>query len=100
MPGRRASLQEGIWGWLQVKGIPFVVFDAGGVLEMFDHRQHPDNVVFEPTLEALASRLNGVRPPSVAGFNSHTALYFALLTPFFFVFSLFYFFCLCFPRGI
>lgn len=47
---------------LQVKGIPFVVFDAGGVLEMFDHRQHPDNVVFEPTLEALSARLNGVSP--------------------------------------
>jgi hypothetical protein len=43
-----------------VKGIPFVVFDAGGVLEMFDHRTHPDNVVFEPTLEALAYRLNSV----------------------------------------
>ncbi len=51
-----------------MKGIPFVVFDAGGVLEMFDHRTHPDNVVFEPTLEALAYRLNSVSLSTVFRF--------------------------------
>jgi hypothetical protein len=38
---------------LQVKGVPFLVFDAGGVLEMFDPKEFKDNVVFEPTLAAL-----------------------------------------------
>ena len=41
----------------QVKGIPFLVFDAGGVLEMFDPREFEDNVVFEPTLAALKRKL-------------------------------------------
>lgn len=45
----------------QVKGIPFVAFDAGGVLEMFSGKQHPDNVVLEPTLDALTSKLRHVR---------------------------------------
>lgn len=41
----------------QVKGIPFLVFDAGGVLEMFDPKEFEDNVVFEPTLAALKRKL-------------------------------------------
>ena len=41
----------------QVKGIPFLVFDAGGVLEMFDPKEFSDNVVFEPTLAALKRKL-------------------------------------------
>ena len=40
-----------------MKGIPFLVFDAGGVLEMFDPREFEDNVVFEPTLAALKRKL-------------------------------------------
>jgi hypothetical protein len=44
----------------QVKGIPFLVFDAGGVLEMFDPREFEDNVVFEPTLAALKRKLAAV----------------------------------------
>ena len=44
----------------QVKGIPFLVFDAGGVLEMFDSKAFADNVVFEPTLAALKRKLSSV----------------------------------------
>jgi hypothetical protein len=44
-------------GCLQVKGIPFLAFDAGGVLEMFDPKEFEDNVVFEPTLAALKRKL-------------------------------------------
>ena len=46
---------------LQVKGIPFLAFDAGGVLEMFNGKVHKDNVVLEPTLAALTEKLNAVR---------------------------------------
>jgi len=42
---------------LQVKGIPFLAFDAGGVLEMFSGKIHQDNVVLEPTLAALTDKL-------------------------------------------
>jgi hypothetical protein len=45
------------WVKPQVKGIPFLVFDAGGVLEMFDPKEFSDNVVFEPTLAALKRKL-------------------------------------------
>ena len=48
---------------VQVMGIPFVAFDAGGVLEMFSGKLHPDNVVLEPTLEALSLKLNKVCMP-------------------------------------
>ena len=48
---------------LQVKGIPFLVFDAGGVLEMFDSKEFSDNVVFEPTLAALKRKLSSVVRP-------------------------------------
>ncbi len=40
-----------------MKGIPFLAFDAGGVLEMFDPKEFSDNVVFEPTLAALKRKL-------------------------------------------
>ena len=43
-----------------MKGIPFLVFDAGGVLEMFDPKEFEDNVVFEPTLAALKRKLSYV----------------------------------------
>jgi len=45
---------------LQVKGIPFLAFDAGGVLEMFNGKIHKDNVVLEPTLAALTAKLTEV----------------------------------------
>ena len=45
---------------VQVKGIPFLAFDAGGVLEMFDSKEFSDNVVFEPTLAALKRKLSSV----------------------------------------
>ena len=56
-----------IWpGCLQVKGIPFLVFDAGGVLEMFDPKEFSDNVVFEPTLAALKRKLSSVVSPNAS----------------------------------
>lgn len=45
---------------LQIKGIPFLAFDAGGVLELFDHEEHAGNVIKHATPAALASRLNEV----------------------------------------
>ena len=42
---------------MQVKGIPFLAFDAGGVLELFDHHQYPDNIVWDPTAEGLSQRI-------------------------------------------
>ena len=53
-PDLQADVQM---GQSQVKGIPFLVFDAGGVLEMFDPKEFSDNVVFEPTLAALKRKL-------------------------------------------
>ncbi len=53
-------------GCLQVKGIPFLVFDAGGVLEMFDPKEFSDNVVFEPTLAALKRKLSSVVSPNAS----------------------------------
>ena len=58
LPHPQWSLKS-LWP-LQVMGIPFVAFDAGGVLEMFSSKLHPDNVVLEPTLEALSVKLNKV----------------------------------------
>lgn len=46
---------------MQVKGIPFLAFDAGGVLEMFSGKIYGSNVIFEPTIEALTAKLNAVR---------------------------------------
>ena len=47
------------WPW-QIKNIPFLVFDAGGVLELFDHEDFADNVIKYATSEALAHRLDEV----------------------------------------
>ena len=53
-------------------GIPFVAFDAGGVLEMYSGKLHPDNVVLEPTLQALQAKLNKASPQAPAsGPGSH-----------------------------
>ena len=54
-----------LWG-LQVKGIPFLAFDAGGVLELFDHHEYPDNIVWDPTAEGLSQRIAEVRAPGCA----------------------------------
>ena len=43
----------------QVKGIPFLVFDVGGVLEMFDEADNTDAVVKEPTIDSLYAKLHG-----------------------------------------
>ena len=42
---------------LQVKGIPFLAFDAGGVLELFNHHDYPNNIVWDPTAEGLSQRI-------------------------------------------
>ena len=46
--------------WLQVKAIPFLTFDAGGVLELFDHERFGEVVVKDSTAEALAEKLGTV----------------------------------------
>ena len=45
---------------MQIKAIPFIVFDAGGVLELFSHESFSDNVIKHATSEALASKLDDV----------------------------------------
>ena len=45
---------------VQIKAIPFLVFDAGGVLELFDHEDFSDNVVKHATADALAAKLDDV----------------------------------------
>lgn len=47
---------------MQVKGIPFLVFDVGGVLEMFDQNINPEAVVWEPTIDALYAKLHSELP--------------------------------------
>lgn len=42
---------------LQVKGIPFLVFDVGGVLEMLDPEVNKETIVYEPTVDALYASL-------------------------------------------
>jgi hypothetical protein len=43
-----------------VRAIPFLVFDAGGSLELFDHEKFDEIVVKQATAEALAAKMNGV----------------------------------------
>lgn len=45
--------------WQQVKGIPFLAFDAGGVLEMFDQTANEDAVILEPSISALYTKIKG-----------------------------------------
>lgn len=45
---------------LQVKAIPFLIFDAGGVLELFDHEEFKEIVVKYATADALASKIDEV----------------------------------------
>lgn len=45
---------------MQVKAIPFLAFDAGGVLELFDHELYDDVVVRDTTPDALADKLERV----------------------------------------
>lgn len=45
---------------LQVKAIPFLTFDAGGVLELFDHERYDEVVVRDATADALAQKLDEV----------------------------------------
>ncbi len=41
----------------QVKGIPFLVFDVGGVLEMFDQATNQAAVIADPSIKALHGKL-------------------------------------------
>jgi len=41
----------------QVKGIPFVVFDVGGVLEMFDQESNQAAVILKPSIKSLYGKL-------------------------------------------
>ncbi|KAK9821580.1 hypothetical protein WJX81_008053 [Elliptochloris bilobata] len=43
-----------------VKGIPFIMFDVGGVVEMVDYKMHGDVVIPEPSMPALREKLIGV----------------------------------------
>lgn len=45
--------------WQQVKGIPFLAFDAGGVLEMFNQTANEDAVILEPSISALYTKIKG-----------------------------------------
>lgn len=47
-------------GSVQVNGLPFVAFDAGGVLELFDYAANPQAIVWDPSGPALAARLQKV----------------------------------------
>lgn len=42
---------------LQVKGLPFLTFDAGGALEMFDEQHYNGSIVWQRTAPALASTI-------------------------------------------
>ena len=45
---------------MQVKQIPLVVFDVGGIYEMMDFVSNPDAVVLDPTINGLAAKLTGL----------------------------------------
>jgi hypothetical protein len=46
----------------QVEGIPLLAFDIGGIHEMLDFDSHSDVIVYEPTVEALVTKLQGQHP--------------------------------------
>lgn len=50
-------------GVFQTRGIPFLVFDVGGVLEMLDEQANSDSVILQLTTEALYSKVNGQSSP-------------------------------------
>ena len=48
---------------LQVKQIPLVAFDVGGIYEMLDFDANAEAVVLEPTLKGLTAKLTGLNLP-------------------------------------
>lgn len=46
----------------QVKGIPFIVFDVGGVMEMLDPVLDASLIIGRPDLDVLSQKLEGVAP--------------------------------------
>lgn len=60
---------------LQVKGVPLITFDVGGVGEMLQYSEHEDVIVMDSTAKSLASKLQGVFPSSVPRSSSTDAEY-------------------------
>ena len=44
---------------LQVKGVPLISFDVGGIGEMLEYAEHGDVIVMESTAKALSQKLQG-----------------------------------------
>ena len=44
---------------LQVKGVPLIAFDVGGVGEMLHYSEHEDVIVMDSSAKSLASKLQG-----------------------------------------
>ena len=47
---------------VQVKGIPFVVCDVGGIAEMMDMSAGSANIISETSTDALYKKLDGALP--------------------------------------
>ena len=47
---------------LQVKGVPLISFDVGGIGEMLEYAEHGDVIVMESTAKALSQKLQGDSP--------------------------------------
>ena len=75
----RMPTQLIIFPWQQVKGIPFLAFDAGGVLEMFDQTANEDAVILEPGISALYTKIKGESCSIIAQIDSLTSSFFAVL---------------------
>ena len=46
---------------MQVKAIPFVVFDVGGISEMMDTNADSNNIIHEPNADALYAKILGAQ---------------------------------------
>lgn len=44
----------------QVKQIPLVAFDVGGIFEMLDYGVNADAIVHNPALDGLTAKLTGL----------------------------------------
>ena len=47
---------------MQVKGVPLISFDVGGIGEMLEYAEHEDVIVMESSAKALSQKLEGERP--------------------------------------
>ena len=55
--GRSAA--DGMCMAVQLKGLPFIAFDQGGVMEMIESRDLGNSIILEPSADALLTRLTG-----------------------------------------